>query len=79
MMVKQKNVPLGHEKRTAAGLKSMRKTTTQFIGVSKEVIMSAGAVCTPWLLMLSGVGPKVYTAFSLYICIYIYIYTYRYM
>jgi choline dehydrogenase len=58
VMLKQKNVPLCDERRTKAGVQSMRDTATVFIGARKEVIMSAGAVCTPWLLMLSGVGPR---------------------
>ena len=31
---------------------------SQFVGVSKELIVSAGGLGSPQLLMLSGIGPK---------------------
>ena len=30
----------------------------QFVGVKKELIVSAGALGSPHLLLLSGIGPK---------------------
>jgi choline dehydrogenase len=58
VMIKQKNVPLCDERKTPQAMQRMRSTPTVFVGAKKEVIVSAGAVCTPWLLMLSGIGPQ---------------------
>jgi choline dehydrogenase len=41
----------------AEGIEVERRGETRFIGCHKEVIVSAGAVNTPKLLMLSGIGP----------------------
>lgn len=40
------------------GIEMIKKGQTYFIKVKKEVISSAGAINSPQLLMLSGVGPK---------------------
>lgn len=40
------------------GFDKLSKSADVFIPASKEVILSAGAVNSPWLLQLSGVGPK---------------------
>ena len=40
----------------AVGLKVKRKGKTEVIGVNKEVILSGGAINSPQLLMLSGIG-----------------------
>jgi choline dehydrogenase len=39
------------------GIEVEERGSTRFIGCNKEVIVSAGAVSTPKLLMLSGIGP----------------------
>jgi choline dehydrogenase-like flavoprotein len=41
----------------AVGVEAERDGQAQFIRAAKEVILSAGAINTPQLLMLSGVGP----------------------
>ena len=43
---------------TAIGVDVIRNLRKYFIKANKEVIVSAGAVNSPQLLMLSGVGPK---------------------
>lgn len=42
----------------ATGVEFYRDGRKQFIGARKEVILSAGAVNSPQLLMLSGIGPR---------------------
>lgn len=42
----------------AFGVEFMRDRKVHYIRASKEVILSAGAVNSPQILMLSGVGPK---------------------
>ncbi|KAG1692954.1 Glucose dehydrogenase [FAD, quinone] [Nymphon striatum] len=42
----------------AEGIIMNRRGRTHFIRAKKEVILSAGAVQTPQILMLSGIGPK---------------------
>lgn len=46
------------ENRRSIGVKFDYKNKTFKVKASKEVIVSAGAVNTPQLLMLSGIGPK---------------------
>ena len=46
------------ENSNAIGVYVIRKSRKHFIRARKEVIMSAGAISSPQLLMLSGVGPK---------------------
>jgi choline dehydrogenase len=41
----------------AVGVEAERDGKTRFIRATKEVIVSAGAINTPQLLMLSGIGP----------------------
>ena len=42
----------------AKGVNVIRKERKHFIKAAKEVIISAGAINSPQLLMLSGIGPK---------------------
>ena len=46
------------EKKSATGVFVIRNHKKYFIKAKKEVIVSAGAINSPQLLMLSGVGPK---------------------
>ena len=46
------------EKKSASGVFVIRNHKKYFIKAKKEVIVSAGAINSPQLLMLSGVGPK---------------------
>ena len=46
------------EDKRATGVYFIRNGRKHFIKAKKEVIMSAGAIGSPHLLMLSGVGPK---------------------
>lgn len=43
---------------TATGVTYMRHGVTREAKVSKEVILSAGSINSPKLLMLSGIGPR---------------------
>ncbi|XP_066991767.2 glucose dehydrogenase [FAD, quinone] [Anabrus simplex] len=44
--------------KTAIGVEFVRNGRTEFVRVGKEVIVSGGAINSPQLLMLSGIGPK---------------------
>jgi choline dehydrogenase-like flavoprotein len=46
------------KKRNAYGITYRRHGITKFVRATKEIIVSAGAIDTPKLLMLSGIGPK---------------------
>ena len=46
------------EKNAAKGVYVIRKERKHYIEAKKEVIVSAGSVNSPQLLMLSGIGPK---------------------
>ena len=46
------------EKNRAVGVKFMKDDIWQTVRANKEVILSAGAIASPKILMLSGVGPK---------------------
>lgn len=46
------------ENKTAVAIEFLEDVTKHNVGVKKEVVMCAGALETPKLLMLSGVGPK---------------------
>ena len=46
------------EKKAAKGVYLIRKGRKHFIKAKKEIIVSAGSVNSPQLLMLSGIGPK---------------------
>lgn len=48
--------------RQGGDLEQLRRAKTIHIGARAEVILSAGAVCSPWLLLLSGIGPKAHLA-----------------
>lgn len=45
-------------KRGSMDMVALKKKPTLFVGAKKEVIVSGGAINSPWLLMTSGVGPK---------------------
>lgn len=42
----------------AVGIKYIKDNQEQFANVNKEVILSAGAIASPKILMLSGVGDE---------------------
>ena len=42
----------------AIGVKYMRRGNEYAVRVKREIIVSAGSINTPQLLMLSGIGPK---------------------
>jgi len=44
--------------KTATGIQFVRNRRTYTVTARKEVILSAGAINSPQLLMLSGIGPK---------------------
>ncbi|XP_072016553.1 alcohol dehydrogenase [acceptor]-like [Amphiura filiformis] len=46
------------ENKRAVGVHFIKDKTPTYVGANKEVIVSAGAVCSPQILMLSGIGPK---------------------
>ncbi|XP_001602133.1 glucose dehydrogenase [FAD, quinone] [Nasonia vitripennis] len=47
-----------NEDKRATGVEFMRDGRKQHVRVRREVIMSAGAIGSPQLLMLSGIGPR---------------------
>ncbi|XP_024085454.1 uncharacterized protein LOC106666277 isoform X2 [Cimex lectularius] len=49
---------LQEEKKRVLGVIFSHKGVKKYVEASKEVIISAGAINTPKLLMLSGIGPK---------------------
>ncbi|KAK9506821.1 hypothetical protein O3M35_008686 [Rhynocoris fuscipes] len=51
-------VLINKKKRTAVGVRCLTSGEQYDIMAKKEVILSAGAINTPQILMLSGVGPK---------------------
>ena len=42
----------------SSDLEKLRPRKSEVVFCNREVILTAGAVNTPWLLLLSGVGPK---------------------
>ena len=44
----------------AIGIEYLKKGKLHIVKANKEVILSAGAINSPQLLMLSGVGPRVH-------------------
>ncbi|XP_048516361.1 glucose dehydrogenase [FAD, quinone]-like isoform X2 [Athalia rosae] len=44
--------------RIATGVEFVKNRRKYFVGASKEVLLSAGALNSPQLLMLSGIGPR---------------------
>ncbi|XP_053617633.1 glucose dehydrogenase [FAD, quinone]-like [Plodia interpunctella] len=51
-------VLIDEQTKTAYGVEFVRKGKTYVIKARKEVILSAGPIASPQLLMLSGVGPR---------------------
>ncbi|KAL4711925.1 hypothetical protein ACJJTC_006094 [Scirpophaga incertulas] len=51
-------VLIDKENKRAYGVEFIRDGTKQVVYASKEVILSAGAIASPQLLLLSGVGPE---------------------
>nr|XP_023027999.1 glucose dehydrogenase [FAD, quinone]-like [Leptinotarsa decemlineata] len=51
-------VLLDPESKTAYGVEYIKNGKTHFAFASKEVILSAGSLNSPQILMLSGIGPK---------------------
>lgn len=45
------------EKKRAVGVQVSHNEKTEVIRASRELIVSSGAIGSPWLLMLSGIGP----------------------
>ncbi len=43
--------------KTATGVQFEKQGKMYFVGATKEVVLSAGAIASPQILMLSGVGP----------------------
>ena len=41
----------------ANGIEYLRKVTKRYVGAAREIILSGGAINSPQLLMLSGIGP----------------------
>ena len=56
--VKSMVTKIGIENKRATGVFVVRNNKKYFVKARKEVILSAGAINSPQLLMLSGVGPK---------------------
>ena len=50
------------EEKTAKGVYFRREERDHFVKATKEVIVSAGTINSPQLLMLSGIGPKAHLA-----------------
>ncbi|CAG2216003.1 unnamed protein product [Mytilus edulis] len=46
------------ENKTAIGIEMIKSGRKMIVSANKEVVLSAGAVNSPHLLMLSGIGPK---------------------
>ena len=46
----------------AAGVEFVRKGRVETLRARHEVILSAGGIASPWLLMLSGIGPAAHLA-----------------
>ncbi|KAL2713462.1 hypothetical protein V1478_017160 [Vespula squamosa] len=51
-------IVIDQESKMAIGVEFVKKGKSYFVRASKEVILSAGALNSPKLLMLSGIGPK---------------------
>ncbi|KAI4503240.1 hypothetical protein M0802_001462 [Mischocyttarus mexicanus] len=49
---------LFNDEKRVTGVEFLRNGIKQIVNVKKEVIVSAGAINSPQLLMLSGIGPK---------------------
>ncbi|XP_076681510.1 glucose dehydrogenase [FAD, quinone] [Andrena cerasifolii] len=52
------NIVIDSQTKTAAGVEFLKNNRKFFVSARKEVILSAGTLNSPQLLMLSGVGPK---------------------
>ncbi|XP_043682250.1 glucose dehydrogenase [FAD, quinone]-like [Vespula pensylvanica] len=51
-------IVIDRESKVAIGVEFVKKGKSYFVRANKEVILSAGALGSPKLLMLSGIGPK---------------------
>lgn len=51
-------VLIDSDAKTAKGVEYVRNGIKQFVAARREVILSAGTIASPQLLMLSGVGPQ---------------------
>ncbi|XP_018326630.1 glucose dehydrogenase [FAD, quinone] [Agrilus planipennis] len=62
MQAQVHQVMIDSNTKTAFGVKFERNNRMHMVLAKREVILSAGALCSPQLLMLSGVGPREHLA-----------------
>lgn len=55
---KQKKLKILVDKNKAVGVEFIRDQTTYRMMARKEVILSAGGIKSPQILMMSGIGPQ---------------------
>jgi len=51
-------IVINNETNYATGVELLKNNTRYYVGVEKEVLLSAGPINSPQLLMLSGIGPE---------------------